>query len=291
MRKVLKWGAIGFGGLLAILLVAGIIISIFDSGTDVSREETASAPTGVPSLTVAPTSTNVPTPTLSPTCTEPMDAELSTLLSEMQSCRPDLSHETKEAIRLFMELWSFKDDPEFHRVGFGACCKFNEWKQEVETLANSAGTITLEEIGIVPGDLLSLGWDYFQNAGQPTDLALRLEADLQTVARETMDLVVVLPTPTAVQSLATEIIGEWEREYPGLGKAQIVITNDGGQLRMATAFWDGSNLSQLLIEDTSSAERRFDIVDSAGEYLVINRQGDLQIWDEYGLIATATKIE
>lgn len=288
MRKVLKWGAIGFGGLLVILLVAGIIISIFDSGTDVSREETASAPTGVPSPTVAPKSTTVPTPTLSPTCTEPMDGELTTLLSEMQSCRPDLSHETKEAIRLFMELWSFKDDPEFHRVGLGACCKFDEWKQEVETLTNSAGTITLGEIGIVPGDLLSLGWDYFQNAGQPTEFTDATQDNMESAVRESMGLSAVQPTPAANPVLGYEIIGEWEG---GNIPSRITIFNEAGQLNVKQVFYDGSELMQSLVESNSSAGRRFDTANEFGEYFVVDADGNLQVWDSSGLLYTAKKIE
>ena len=246
-------------------------------------------PTPNPSPTVAPTATATPHPTLSTTCSEPVDPGATALLLELQSCRPDISPETKELIRLYVELQSFKDNPEFHQVGFGACCEFSSWKEEVGTLADSAGVTTIREIGISPGDLLSFSLDYFQNAGQPTQLIRDVEADLRAKARETMGLVVSRPMPTADSALGTETIGEWEHVYIGFGKATIVILSVAGQLRMETTFSDGSKLNQSLVEGKSSVGRRFDLDDGSGEYFVINRQGDLQIWDRQGLISTATK--
>lgn len=40
----------------------------------------------------------------------------------------EFSAHTKQLLTLYEELRSFKDDPSFHEVGFGRCCRFHDWK-------------------------------------------------------------------------------------------------------------------------------------------------------------------
>ena len=139
MRKVLKWGAIGGGGLIGLIVIIAIIVSVSggeNSGDD--GQPRVSAPTSTPSPTIAPTATAIPTPTAVPTtsitptatlteiCIEPDNPDLTSLLTELQSCKPDLSQDARETIRLFIELLQFKDNPEFHQVEFGLCCRFTD---------------------------------------------------------------------------------------------------------------------------------------------------------------------
>ena len=227
-KKALKWAVVGFVGLIALVL----IIAIFaprNSGEDESPSAATElantpaltntpmspppdTPTAAPAPTVTPEPpTTTPTPTGTPVpvaqilvatpsttsdCAEPETAELTALLRELQSCKPDLSLFTKDAIRLYLELQEFKDDPEFHQVGFGLCCRFNAWQKEVDALTDSSGLETLMEIGIVPGELWSLGWEYFQNQGRSTDLTDYLEANIKAAVIKVMGLVTPQPTPT-----------------------------------------------------------------------------------------------
>ncbi len=44
------------------------------------------------------------------------------------------SPHTKQLLTLYEELHSFKDDPNFHEVGFGRCCGFRDWQTRSEAL-------------------------------------------------------------------------------------------------------------------------------------------------------------
>ena len=199
MGKVLKWGAISCGGLIGVIIIVVIASVACGGGNGGDDDQTrVSAPTSTLSPTIAPTAAAMPTPTAVPTtdvtpttaltetCVEPDGPDLTSLLTELESCKPDLSRDARETIRLFIELQQFKDDPEFHRVGFGACCRFNSWKEEVDSLRGTADVGTISEIGIVPGDLFTIGLEYLRSAGQPTELTETMQAILGSAARKSM---------------------------------------------------------------------------------------------------------
>ena len=304
MGKVLKWGAISFGGLIGIIVIVVIIVGVSGGGNDGDDGQIrVSAPTSTPSPTIAPTATAIPTPTAVPTtaitptaalpetCIEPDGPDLTSLLTELQSCKPDLSQDARETVRLFIELQQFKDDPEFHQVEFGLCCRFNSWKQEVDSLQATADIGVMSEIGIVPGDLVVIASQYSRSAGQPTELTETMQAIIESATRKSMGFSAVQPTPTANPSLGSEVIGEWENEYiPGV-KSRITIFSEAGQLNLKESFDDGGELIESLVESHSSAGRRFDLADGSGEYFVIDADGNLQIWGGSGLLYTAKKIE
>ena len=249
------------------------------------------APTPAPT----PTSTAAPSPTQAPAatsdCVEPETDELETLLRELQSCKPDLSSSTKETIELFLELQEFRYDPEFHLVGFGVCCRFNAWKKEVDSLGERAGLETLRDIGIVPGELFSLGWEHFMNQGNATFLTTFIEANMKGAVIKAMGLATLQPAPTADASLGLEVIGEWENEYVGGLQSSIKIINQFGAIFLEETFHDGSTLTESLVEIESDMGRRFDDAEGSGEYFIIDSTGNLQIWGSNGLISTARKID
>ena len=274
--------------------------------------------------TPTPTGTSVPaaqiliaTPSTMSDCAEPETLEITALLKELQSCKPDLSSLTKDVIRLYFELLEFKDDPEFHQVGFGVCCRFNVWKQEVDALTDRSGLDTVGEVGIVPAELYSIGWEYFKNKGHSTGLTDYVEASLQAAVMKTMGLVTLQPTPTptptptpeptpaqtatptpeptatptADTALGMQVIGEWENEYDGGLQSRIKIIRESGVVRLEETFDDGSMLTESLVESESEIGRRFDIAGESGEYFVIDLTGNLQVWGRYGLISTAKELE
>ena len=194
-------------------------------------------------------------------------------------------------IRLYFELQEFKDDPEFHQVGFGVCCRFNVWRQEVDALTDRSGLDTVGEVGIVPGELYSLGLEYFKNNGRSTGLTDYVEASLQAAVMKTMGLVTLQPTPTADAALGMQVIGEWENEYDGGLQSRIKIIRESGVVRLEETFDDGSIRTESLVESESEIGRRFEIAGGSGEYFVIDLTGNLQVWDRYGLISTAKKLQ
>ena len=295
-RKVLKWGLIGLISFIGLVIVIVVVVAATsDSADDDGGEAQAPVPivTAIPTITLAVTATpaSMAAPVTTINCVEPEVPGLAALLLEMQSCKPDLSPDTKEVIRLFVELQKFKDDPEFHQVLFGRCCRFNDWKLEVDLLAERAELSTVNEIGIVPGDLYTLGWEYGRNSGRSTDLTEVVEADIEAAAKKTMGLATLQPTPTTNSALGVETIGEWEYEFLPGKMSHIKILSESGQLRVEETFYDGSSLQESLIEGQSEIGRRFDIVDRPDEYFVIDVSGNLQLWDRYGLVYTGIRIQ
>ena len=58
----------------------------------------------------------------------------------------EFSESTKLLLALYQELHLFKDDPEFHEVGFGACCRFHDWQTRVQELQSRTNLETLMDI-------------------------------------------------------------------------------------------------------------------------------------------------
>ena len=321
-KKVLKWAGVGFVGFIALVVIIAVFQSESpeDDGVPPSSSELAdtptptntiaSPPTDTPTSASAPTTsagpaTTTPTPTLTPVpvaqiptatppatsdCAEPETPGLSSLVRKLQSCKPNLSPFTKDTIKLYLDLQEFRGDPEFHQVGFGLCCRFNLWKQEVDALTDRAGSETVREIGIVPGELFSLGWEYLQNQGHSTDLADHIEASFRAAVMKTMGIGTSRPTTTVDVVPEVQVIGEWENEYGGL-QSRIKLINEFGVVKLEQTFRDGSTMTESLVEGESDIGRRFDATKGPGEYFVIDLMGNLEIWDSYGLISTARKIE
>ena len=87
----------------------------------------------------------------------------------------EFSAHTKQLLALYKELHSFKDDPTFHEVGFGTCCRFHDWQTRVEALRSKAELETLADVGVLPGDLLMLGMEYMRSKGRPTEYTETME--------------------------------------------------------------------------------------------------------------------
>ena len=90
------------------------------------------------------------------------------------------SPHTRRLLALYEELHSFKDDPTFHQVGFGRCCRFYDWQTRVDTLESEAGLGTLTDVGVVPGDLLILGMEYMRSKGRPTVYTETMEPNYES---------------------------------------------------------------------------------------------------------------
>jgi hypothetical protein len=94
--------------------------------------------------------------------------------------RADLSNDIQEFKTLYEELKKFKDNPKFHKVGFGRCCRFYKWMVKVETLGSKTkGIEMLMEFEFVPGDLLQLGMEYMKSRGRPTSYSKEMKAVIE----------------------------------------------------------------------------------------------------------------
>ena len=87
-----------------------------------------------------------------------------------------------------------------------------------------------------------------------------------------------------------EVVGRWLAQ--SLLTARFIIYLENGKPYMEQKLKDGSMLNKELVKKTSSRGQRFEEKEGSrfGEYYLIDRRGNLEVGDQDGLIATATKI-
>jgi len=88
-----------------------------------------------------------------------------------------------------------------------------------------------------------------------------------------------------------EIIGSWLDQSIYIG-GRITIFHRDKKLFMETIYKDSSSGTKEIVEKQSGKGRAFQRKEgsSVGEYYLIDKQGNLQFWDEEGFILTAKKI-
>ena len=89
-----------------------------------------------------------------------------------------------------------------------------------------------------------------------------------------------------------EVIGFWlDESLYGMG-SRITIFRQNGKLFIENTYKDGSSGKKEIVEKLSDKGRTFRKKEgsSVGEFYLIDNQGNLQMWDEEGIISTAKKI-
>ncbi len=82
-----------------------------------------------------------------------------------------------------------------------------------------------------------------------------------------------------------DIIGTWKSEVSLMGGLLIMYTNED-QYHLKMIFKDGSKMNEKL---TKKGKSKFLINNSHGEYYIINKKGDLDMYDNSGKFDTAIK--
>ena len=88
-------------------------------------------------------------------------------------CIPmELSPAAVELVRLYEDLHTFKDDPEFLFFGFASGGPGSAWMQAIERHQDTnSGFELLDEVGFLPGELLMLGMNYMDEDVSDSELA------------------------------------------------------------------------------------------------------------------------
>lgn len=108
-----------------------------------------------------------------------------------RECVPrELSAHSKEIVQLYEELRSFKDTSDFAFYGFGPGGSYGPWLETAQRLhAESGGLKSLDELGFLAGDVMTLGLDYMSARRRaPSQYAEDMERTIHTgLARATCD--------------------------------------------------------------------------------------------------------
>jgi hypothetical protein len=113
------------------------------------------------------------------------------------------------------------------------------------------------------------------------------DLDIQISAANTLDDPAPLP-PTVHENL----IGRWRDDRLYVSNT-MTISKRSGVFYLSRLFEDGSRSEIMLREQSSDHGRRFDRIPTSrfGEYYVIAKTGELEMWDIEGLICTARRLE
>ena len=133
-----------------------------------------------------------------------------------------------EIQKLYAEFLTFKNDPLFHVVGYGRCCEYYRWMKRVESLrVNGVDEMRdfLDQFGILPGELITLGAEYYQGRGNG-ETALYFESLIASVARPIQSE----PALNTTASGTDRTIGTWVYTLYGTLNETVTIKREGGNL-------------------------------------------------------------
>lgn len=87
-----------------------------------------------------------------------------------------------------------------------------------------------------------------------------------------------------------QVVGRWLDERP-VGD-RITIFEQDGKVYMENVFPDGSKGKKEIVPEPSATGKRYEDKDGNdfGEFYLIDSQGNLQLWDQDGLISTAKAV-
>lgn len=97
---------------------------------------------------------------------------------------------------------------------------------------------------------------------------------------------------TSSSNTSGEVIGEWLDESPYLG-SKFTLMKENGKITMMRKFKDGSSSEKEMIQKNQAGGLRFEEKkrNSFGEFYLIERNGNLSIYDNSGRINTMRSIK
>ena len=193
-----------------------------------------------------------------------------------------------EIRNLYAEFQTFKNEEEFHRVGYGRCCKYYQWMKKVDALRGNDPGEFLRSFGILPGELISLGTEYYQGRGNQ-DAAKMWEASVEAVLN---------PKPAeapidAENDEPDRVIGRWVVRFTRTLWENVSIETVDGTHLYAGEFNDRSSREIKLVEIRAKTGelRRFRGAEGSAwgpnDRVAVLLDGKLAFYDELGRIRTA----
>lgn len=89
-------------------------------------------------------------------------------------------------------------------------------------------------------------------------------------------------TTTQTEDIPGDVIGKWRSDKSLMGAALIMYKGEGGKLFMQTNFKSSKPMTEELKESTSNGLKRYDYENTHGEYYLIEKNGNLGMYDSDG---------
>ena len=193
-----------------------------------------------------------------------------------------------EIRNLYAEFQTFKNEEEFRRVGYDRCCKYYQWMKKVDALRGNDPGEFLRSFGIVPGELILFGMEYYQGRGNQ-EVAKIWEAYVETVLNPK-------PLEAPIDTKNDEpdhVIGRWVVRYTRTLSENVTITTVDCKTQYTGELNDGSIQQIELVEIRAKTGelRRFrgseGSVWGLHDRVAVLTDGKLAFYDELGHIRTA----
>lgn len=94
----------------------------------------------------------------------------------------------------------------------------------------------------------------------------------------------------SIGDVSGDVVGKWYDKTPNL-EHSILIYEENGQFKMKETYKNGSEREKTLEVSKSGGKQKFVYKNNFGEYLLIENDGNLGIYDRDGLITIANKIK
>ncbi len=130
---------------------------------------------------------------------------------------PSIEQRTERAFEEFNELYAalrmIKDDPTFHKVGFGAGGPHAQWLADVKRFGGTEDAKLLAKKGVVSQELEALGMAYASSGGQETDETRKWnDLFVQAIDAKPVEVVESVSGATHFDALKAEsdLVGRWK---------------------------------------------------------------------------------
>ena len=161
--------------------------------------------------------------------------------------------------KLYEEFLEFRNDVEFRTVGYGRCCKYYQWMKRVEELRGEESShVFMNHFGILPGDLIVLGQEYYRGRGRG-EVAKYFENLIASVRQP----VQLEPEVRSSKSNEDEFMGSWIYTPPYGTEAlkremtqRFTIERRRGELFLHIGYSNGSITSIYLVELSQDKDKK-----------------------------------
>ena len=221
-----------------------------------------------------------------PSRTAALDIALSVLAST--GTNAGASDAINEIRNLYVEFQTFKNEGKFRRVGYGQCCKYFQWMKKVEALRGNDIGEFLRSFGILPGELIALGTEYYQGRGNQATAKMWEESVEAVLSPKPAE-----PPIDAERDEPDRVLGMWVVHLARTLRENVTIQIMDGKPLYAGKFQDGSSREIELVEIQAKAGelRRFRGTEDSSwgpsDRVAISNDGKLTFYDELGYIRTA----
>lgn len=93
------------------------------------------------------------------------------------------------------------------------------------------------------------------------------------------------------EAIPGEVLGKWRADASLMGAALIMYKDDSGKLFMQINFKSGNPMTEELKESEKGGQKRYDYDNTHGEYYILEKNGNLGMYDSDGKYDEAVIIE